>query len=62
MNDKTTNMALYVFVAIAVTAVSQYSGYWVNNNIELQSTLELNSLITVEYLDSLREWAGCLVW
>ena len=55
MNDKTTNMALYVFVAIAVTAVSQYSGYWVNNNIELQSTLELNSLI---HLTHIRNYGG----
>lgn len=55
MNTKITNMALYLLVAIAVTAVSQYSGYWVNNNIELQSTLELNSLI---HLTHIRNYGG----
>ena len=55
MNEKTTNMALYLVVAAAVTAVSQYSGYWVNNNIELHSTLELNSVI---HLTHIRNYGG----
>jgi len=55
VNSKASNMALYLMVAIAVTAVSQYSGYWVNSNIALDSTLELNSLI---HLTHIRNYGG----
>ncbi len=55
MSSKTSNMALYAVVALCVTAISQYSGYWVNNNIELHSTLELNSLV---HFTHIRNYGG----
>lgn len=48
-------MALYVLVVLSVTLFSQYSGYWVNSNIELGGTLELNSFI---HLTHIRNFGG----
>lgn len=45
MRTKYINMALYLGIAILVASFSQYTGYWVNNNIELNTTVELNSLV-----------------
>lgn len=38
-------MILYGSIAIAVLLLSQLIGYWVNNNIALNTTWEINSLI-----------------
>lgn len=38
-------MALFAAVALGVLVVSQLSGYWINNNIPVNTTVELNSLI-----------------
>lgn len=55
MNRKSINMALYVGVAFFVALLSQYTGYWVNNNIDINSTIELNSLI---HLTHIRNYGG----
>jgi signal peptidase II len=55
LTSKTNNLALYALVAVGVTAISQYSGYWVNNNIDLHSTMELNSFI---HLTHIRNYGG----
>ena len=45
MKAKRKNMALFAAVALGVLVVSQLSGYWINNNIPVNTTVELNSLI-----------------
>lgn len=45
MARKSINMALYVGVTCLVTLLSQYTGNWVNNNIDVNTTVEINSLI-----------------
>ncbi|GAB5500797.1 MAG: signal peptidase II [Pseudohongiellaceae bacterium] len=55
MTRKSINMALYLGVACFVALLSQYTGYWVNNNIDINTTLELNSLI---HLTHIRNYGG----
>lgn len=45
MNDKAINMLSYFAIAIAVLLFSQAIGYWVNNNIAQNATLEVSSLV-----------------
>jgi signal peptidase II len=51
----TKNMALFGGVAISVLAISQLIGYWVNSNIPLNTTVELNTLI---HLTHIRNYGG----
>jgi signal peptidase II len=48
-------MAIYLGIASLVAGLSQYTGYWVNNNIALNSTVEINSLI---HLTHIRNYGG----
>lgn len=48
-------MALYLGIAIAVASFSQLTGVWVNNNIELNTTVELNSFI---HFTHIRNYGG----
>lgn len=55
MTRKSINMAVYLGVACCVALLSQYTGYWVNNNIDINATIELNSLI---HLTHVRNYGG----
>jgi len=55
LSRKSINMALYAGVACSVALLSQYTGYWVNNNIDINSTIEINSLI---HLTHVRNYGG----
>lgn len=55
MSSKAINMALYLSVTVLVAALSQYSGYWVNNNIELHTSIEVNGLL---HLTHIRNYGG----
>jgi signal peptidase II len=52
---KNINMALYLGIAVAVAAFSQLTGYWVNNAIPLNTTVELNGLI---HFTHIRNYGG----
>lgn len=45
MNSKSKNMAIFAAIAATVLVASQAIGYWINQSIELNTTLEINSLI-----------------
>ena len=45
MHEKLRNMSWFVLIALAVVAVSQLIGYWVNTTIPENTTVEINSLI-----------------
>ena len=45
MNSKANRMAIFSTIAISVLLASQAIGYWINNNITQNTTLEINSLI-----------------
>ena len=55
MSTKVANMSLYGSIAVAVLLMSQLVGYWVNNNIGLNTTWEINSLI---HLTHIRNYGG----
>ena len=55
MSVKVANMSLYGSIAVAVLLMSQLVGYWVNNNIALNTTWEINSLI---HLTHIRNYGG----
>ena len=44
-NNKPINISLFAGIALAVLSLSQLIGYWINTNIPLNTTWELNSLI-----------------
>lgn len=48
-------MALFASVAICVLGISQLIGYWVNNTIPVNSTVELNALI---HFTHIRNYGG----
>ncbi|MDA0689345.1 MAG: signal peptidase II [Proteobacteria bacterium] len=45
MSDKAINMLSYIAIAVAVLLFSQAIGFWVNNNIAQNATLEVSGLI-----------------
>lgn len=45
MSSKANNMAVFSSIAISILLVSQAIGYWVNNNIQQNTTIEINSLV-----------------
>lgn len=45
MSSKTSNIAIFSTIAICVLLVSQAIGYWIDNNIQQNTTLVINSLI-----------------
>ena len=55
MSVKVANISLYGSIAVAVLLMSQLVGYWVNNNIALNTTWEINSLI---HLTHIRNYGG----
>lgn len=55
MSSKAINMTLYLGVTVVVTLLSQYSGIWVNNNIELNTSIEVNTLL---HLTHIRNYGG----
>lgn len=55
MSTKVANMSLYGSIAVAVLLMSQLVGYWVNNNIALNTTWEINSLI---HFTHIRNYGG----
>jgi|TARA_B100002003_G_C14143257_1_gene549690 signal peptidase II len=48
-------MFLYMLIAICILTLSQGIGYWVNNNIELNTTVEFNSFI---HFTHIRNYGG----
>jgi len=55
LRDKVKNISLFALIALLVTALSQVIGYWVDYNIALNSTIEINSLI---HLTHVRNFGG----
>lgn len=55
LNHKALNLSLFGFIAITILLLSQAIGYWVNNSISLNSTVELNSLI---HFTHIRNYGG----
>lgn len=55
MNDKAINISLYLGISISVVMLSQLIGWWVNNNIELGTTWEINGLI---HFTHIRNYGG----
>ena len=55
LHDKVINISLFALIALSVTALSQVIGYWVDSNIALNSTIEINSLI---HLTHVRNFGG----
>jgi len=55
MNDKAINMLSYFAIAVAVLLLSQAIGFWVNNNIAQNATLEVSSLI---HFTHIRNYGG----
>ena len=55
MRDKVKNLSLFAVIALLVTALSQVIGYWVDANIAVNSTIEINSLI---HLTHVRNFGG----
>ncbi len=45
MNSKANKMAIFSTIAISVLLASQAIGYWINNSIAQNTTLEINSLV-----------------
>ena len=45
LSHRLKNMLLFTGIAIAVLILSQLIGYWVNKNIALNSSVEINSLL-----------------
>lgn len=45
MNEKSLNMIAFFATAVSALLLSQAIGFWVNSNIPINSTMELNSLI-----------------
>ncbi len=50
MREKTFNLGLFFLISISVVSISQAIGYWVNNAIAENSTVELNSLIHLTHI------------
>lgn len=55
MNEKTVNISLYLCITLFVLTASQLVGYWVNNNIALNTTWEINNLI---HFTHIRNYGG----
>ncbi|MDD9891402.1 MAG: signal peptidase II [Gammaproteobacteria bacterium] len=55
MSAKSTNLSLYFGIVLGVLACSQLIGYWVNNNIALNTTWEINGLI---HFTHIRNYGG----
>lgn len=55
MNEKALNMLTYIAIAVAVLLLSQAIGFWVNSNIDQNSTLEVSSLI---HFTHIRNYGG----
>ncbi|MDA1372413.1 MAG: signal peptidase II [Proteobacteria bacterium] len=53
--SKIRHMALFISIVIGVLLASQLIGYWVNNTIAQNSTVELNSLI---HFTHIRNYGG----
>lgn len=45
MNEKSLNMIAFFVTAVSALLLSQAIGFWVNSNIPVNTTMELNSLI-----------------
>lgn len=45
MNSKAKNMAIFSAIAMSILLASQAIGYWVDSNIQQNTTVEINSLI-----------------
>lgn len=45
MNSKTINLSLFFGITVSVLTLSQVIGLWVNNTIEIGSTIEVSGLI-----------------
>jgi len=45
LNSKKINLSLFFGIALVVLALSQIIGVWINNNIEIGSTLEISDLV-----------------
>lgn len=55
LNSKSINMTFFAGIAFAVLGLSQLIGYWINSNIPMNSTVELNSLV---YFTHIRNYGG----
>ncbi|PCJ26394.1 MAG: signal peptidase II [SAR86 cluster bacterium] len=55
MNPIKKNMTLFSAIAISVLGISQLIGYWVNSNIALNTSVEINSLI---HFTHIRNYGG----
>ncbi|MBM86817.1 MAG: signal peptidase II [Gammaproteobacteria bacterium] len=55
MSEKAANKFLYLGITLLVLTFSQLIGYWVNNNIALNTTWEINSLI---HFTHIRNYGG----
>ena len=55
MNQKVNKLGLFAAISIAALFISQAVGYWVNTNIALNTTVELNSLI---HFTHIRNYGG----
>ncbi len=53
--SKSGNMTLFFGISLAVLGLSQLIGYWINTNIALNSSVELNSLI---HFTHIRNYGG----
>lgn len=54
-DSRTGNMVLFAGIAVAVMILSQLVGYWVNSNIPVNSTVEINNLI---HFTHIRNYGG----
>ena len=55
LREKVKNLSLFALIALLVIALSQAIGYWVDANIAINSTVEINSLI---HLTHVRNFGG----
>lgn len=55
MNPKALNMVVFFTTAVSALLLSQGIGFWVNSNIDLNTTLEINSFI---HFTHIRNYGG----
>jgi signal peptidase II len=55
LSAKLKNLGLFAATALMILAISQLIGYWVNNSIPLNSTLEINNFI---HFTHIRNYGG----
>jgi len=55
LNQKSLNLTLFGVISLSILLLSQAIGYWVNNTISLNTTVELNTLI---HFTHIRNYGG----